>query len=207
MKNRILNIAFVFAIFFNAFSYNAQVVPPQPMDPPIDEMDRSDYIVIPDEQVFDGVEQQPEFPGGQEAMFNFLVKNLTYPELALERSLQGRVYVQFLVCKDGSVKDIKVLRGIETSLDNEAIRVIKMMPKWKPGTFKGKPVNVMFNLPINFKINGDNPSVSNDNSSENIDNKIIRAKQMILQGYKLKKVCKETGLSKDRVKDLKKEVK
>ena len=196
MKNRILNIALLFAIIFNVFSYNAQVEE-------VVEEEETETGAYP----LDDEEENPEFPGGQEAMFNFLVKNLTYPELALERSLQGRVYVQFVVCKDGSIKDIKVLRGIETSLDNEAIRVIKMMPKWKPGTFKGKPVNVMFNLPINFKINGDNPSVSNDNSSENIDNKILRAKQMIHQGYKLKKVCKETGLSKDRVKDLKKEVK
>jgi TonB family protein len=188
-----LNIAFLFAIIFNVFDYNAQV----------EEVVEEEEI----ESVFDGIEQQPEFPGGQEAMFNFLVKNLTYPELALERSLQGRVYVQFVVCKDGSIKDIKVLRGIETSLDNEAIRVIKMMPKWKPGTLKGKPVNVMCNLPINFKINGDNPSVSNDNSTVNIDDKIIRAKQMMRQGYKLKKICKETGLSKEQVKECKNEVK
>jgi len=190
MKIRILNIALLFAIFFNAFSYNAQ------------EEDES-----VSETIFDVVEQHPEFPGGQEAMYNFLAKNLTYPELALEQSIQGRVYVQFVICKDGSIKDIKVLKGIETSLDSEAIRVIKMMPKWKPGIQRGKPVNVRFNLPIKFKINGDNPSVSNDNSSEKIDDKITRSKQMIRQGYKLKKICKETGLSKEQVKDLKKEVK
>ena len=101
--------------------------------------------------VFDVVEKMPEFPGGQVEMMKFLSKNINYPSVALEQGMQGRVYVQFVIWKDGSVREVKVLRGVGSPLDNEAIRVIKMMPNWGPGIQRGVAINARYTLPIKFK--------------------------------------------------------
>ena len=98
------------------------------------------------------VEKMPEFPGGQEALNRFLVRNIKYPLLAQENGIQGRVVRQFVVNSDGSIVDISVVRGVEESLDKEAIRVIKSMPKWTPGRQGGKSVRVKYTLPIRFKL-------------------------------------------------------
>ena len=98
------------------------------------------------------VEKMPEFPGGQEALNRFLVRNIKYPLLAQENGIQGRVVCQFVVNSDGSIVDISVVRGVEESLDKEAIRVIKSMPKWTPGRQGGKSVRVKYTLPIRFKL-------------------------------------------------------
>ena len=98
------------------------------------------------------VEKMPEFPGGQEALNRFLVRNIKYPLLAQENGIQGRVVCQFVVNSDGSIVDIAVVRGVEESLDKEAIRVIKSMPKWTPGRQGGKSVRVKYTLPIRFKL-------------------------------------------------------
>jgi TonB family protein len=105
-----------------------------------------------EEEVFTIVENMPEFPGGQKALYEFLVKNLKYPAKAKKKGISGKVYVNFVIGKDGQVRDIKVIRGVHKLLDKEAIRVMKAMPKWKPGTQRGKNVNVSYNLPINFKL-------------------------------------------------------
>ena len=98
------------------------------------------------------VEKMPEFPGGQEALNRYLVRNIKYPLLAQENGIQGRVVCQFVVNSDGSIVVISVVRGVEESLDKEAIRVIKSMPKWTPGRQGGKSVRVKYTLPIRFKL-------------------------------------------------------
>jgi protein TonB len=106
-----------------------------------------------EEVVFVVVESMPEFPGGQQALFKYLGDNVKYPVIAQENGIQGRVICQFVVNKDGSIVDFEVVRsGGDPSLDKEAVRVIKSMPKWKPGKQRGKPVRVKFTLPVNFKL-------------------------------------------------------
>ena len=106
-----------------------------------------------DDRVFVEVEKMPEFPGGQQALLNFLKENVKYPEIAKENGIQGRVICQFVVAKNGAIEDVKVLRsGGDASLDKEALRVIKAMPNWQPGWQDGKPVRTRFNLPIIFKL-------------------------------------------------------
>ncbi|MDF1673998.1 MAG: energy transducer TonB [Vicingaceae bacterium] len=114
---------------------------------------QQDSINKTEDPVFDGfVETMPDFPGGEQAMMKFIIKNIEYPTIAQENGISGKVFIRFVVDKDGSITDVKTVRGISSELDNEAIRVIKMMPKWTPGTQLGKPVRVMFTLPINFTL-------------------------------------------------------
>ena len=102
--------------------------------------------------VFQVVENMPEFPGGRKALMEYLAENIKYPSIAAENNIQGRVVCQFTVWKDGSIKDIVVARGIDPSLDREAIRVVQSMPKWTPGKQRGKAVNCRFTLPILFRL-------------------------------------------------------
>jgi protein TonB len=97
------------------------------------------------------VEQQPEFEGGYDAMLSFVRRNLTFPAKARKEGVHGTVYVTFIVMRDGSIKEIRVLRKVHPDLDAEAVRVVKLMPKWNPGMQNGVPVNVRFNLPVTFK--------------------------------------------------------
>jgi protein TonB len=103
-------------------------------------------------EVFQVVEQMPEFPGGMDKLMEYLSKNIKYPSIAQENNIQGRVIVEFVVNKDGSIVDPVVLRSVDPYLDKEAIRVVKSMPKWKPGEQRGKPVRVKFTLPVMFKL-------------------------------------------------------
>ena len=105
-----------------------------------------------EEEVFDMVEQAPQFPGGQAELMSWLGKNIRYPVIAQENGIQGRVICQFVVGSDGSVRDIKVMRGVDPSLDKEAIRVIQSMPKWIPGRQNGKAVSVRYTLPVTFRL-------------------------------------------------------
>lgn len=105
------------------------------------------------QQIFMVVEEMPEFPGGQAALMSFIAKSIKYPVVAQENGIQGRVTCSFVVNKDGSIVDAEVIRGIDPSLDKEALRVINTMPKWKPGKQRGKPVRVKFTVPINFRLN------------------------------------------------------
>ena len=105
-----------------------------------------------DETVFNVVEVDPEFPGGMEALYKYLSENIRYPEQAKNEKIQGRVFISFVVEKDGSITDAKVIRGIGGGCDEEGLRVVNAMPKWTPGKQLGKAVRVQFNLPINFKL-------------------------------------------------------
>lgn len=102
------------------------------------------------ENIFTVVEVMPEYPGGVNEMMKFLAENIKYPTAAKENGVSGKVYVSFIVEKDGLISDITILRGIGAGCDEEAIRVIKMMPKWKPGTQRGQAVRVQYNVPIKF---------------------------------------------------------
>ena len=104
-------------------------------------------------EIFEVVEQNPSFPGGDKALMQWLQKNLKYPAVAQENNIQGRVTVQFVVNKDGSIVDPKVVRsGGDQSLDKEAMRVVQAMPKWIPGRQRGKNVRVRFTLPVTFRL-------------------------------------------------------
>lgn len=104
------------------------------------------------DMVFDVVEVMPQFPGGQIAMLQYLMKNIKYPEQAMKEGIQGRVAVRFIVEKDGSISDVKPVLSVHPLLNKEAVRVVKSMPKWTPGKQNGKPVRVRFNLPVMFKL-------------------------------------------------------
>ena len=103
-------------------------------------------------QVFNVVEKMPEYPGGMNALMNYLATNIHYPEKAKKQEIEGRVFINFVINKDGSVSNVRVLRGISPECDAEAVRVVEGMPKWIPGEQKGQPVRVRFNIPIKFAL-------------------------------------------------------
>jgi protein TonB len=103
-----------------------------------------------DNQVFFIVEDMPEFPGGELALRQYIANAIKYPVIAQENGIQGRVYVTFVVNTDGSIADARIARGVDPSLDKEALRVVNQLPNWKPGKQRGKPVRVSYTVPINF---------------------------------------------------------
>ncbi len=105
-----------------------------------------------DNQIYTVVEQQPEFPGGYEAMMKFIQKNMKYPPQARRMGTEGRVFVGFVVNTDGKITDVQTVKGISMDCDKEAARVVQMMPPWKAGKQNGRPVRVRFVLPVNFKL-------------------------------------------------------
>ena len=105
------------------------------------------------QNVYDQVEQMPEFPGGMPAMIEYLQTNMKYPEDAVKQKVGGRVMVMFVVETDGTISNVRVARNVFPSLDAEAVRVVKAMPKWKPGKEKGRRVRVNYTLPVVFSIN------------------------------------------------------
>jgi protein TonB len=107
---------------------------------------------LSEEETFIIVEKMPEYPGGIGAMHDFLVKNIEFPKTAVETGIKGTVYLYFIVEKDGSISNIKIIRGIGGGCDQEAERVISKMPKWNPGSQRGKPVRVSFNIPVVFDL-------------------------------------------------------
>ena len=118
-------------------------VPPPPPKPKVEEVTEEIFVVV---------EEQPEFPGGNAAMMKFLSDNIKYPIIAQENGIQGRVITNFVVERDGSITDVQVVRGVDPSLDKEAIRVIQSMPKWKAGKQRGSAVRVRFTLPVVFRL-------------------------------------------------------
>ncbi len=106
-----------------------------------------------EEEIFMVVEEQPEFPGGQQALRKYIAENIDYPDAAAENQIQGTVYIQFVVTSNGTVEQAKVVRGVDPALDKEALRVVNSMPDWKPGKQRGKAVNVYFTVPIKFVLN------------------------------------------------------
>ena len=105
------------------------------------------------DMVFDVVEVMPQFPGGQIAMLQYIMKNIKYPEQAMKEGIQGRVAVSFIVEKDGSISNVRPVHSVHSLLNKEAVRVVESMPKWTPGKQNGKPVRVRFNVPVMFKLN------------------------------------------------------
>ena len=104
------------------------------------------------DKVYEKVEVMPEFPGGEQAMMEFVAKNVIYPKEAIEKEIDGRVLVSFIVEKEGSINEVKVMKGIGGGCDEEAVRVISAMPKWMPGKQEGKPVRVSYMMPITFRL-------------------------------------------------------
>ena len=139
-----------------------QVAPPPPVAPPAvpetltiveDNVDVEETDIASTEDVGQVVENMPEFPnGGQAGLMQYLSKNIKYPTISQEQGTQGRVTCQFVVNKDGSIVDVKVIRGVDPYLDKEAVRVISTMPKWKPGMQRGKPVRVKYTVPVMFRL-------------------------------------------------------
>ena len=103
-------------------------------------------------KIFTIVEEMPSFPGGEEKMLEYVSRNIKYPPMARENGITGRVYVNFYIDKDGKVQNAKIVRGIGGGCDEEALRVVRAMPQWKPGKQNGRTVNVNYNLPINFTL-------------------------------------------------------
>ncbi len=108
--------------------------------------------INPDEDIYNVVDAMPEFPGGVEAMNKWLSQNIQYPQNTQKQKIEGRVICQFVVSSTGKIKDVTVVKSVEKSLDNEAVRAISAMPDWKPGVQDGKAVNVRYILPIKFKL-------------------------------------------------------
>lgn len=119
--------------------------PPAPVGPPTQQEEET-------EEIFTVVEDPTEFPGGMEELQKYLGRSIKYPEIAQENGIQGRVIVQFVVERDGSTAHIEVVRGVDPALDKEAMRVVKEMPKWKPGKQRGKPVRTKYTLPVQFRL-------------------------------------------------------
>ena len=127
-------------------------------DQEVDQNTQVEFVEFDDEEeaadegeVFFIVEDMPSFQGkGQDGFRSYIHDNLRYPEIAAENGISGRVFVQFTVNKDGSISDVKVIRGVDSALDAEALRVVKTAPKWEPGKQRGKPVRVSFTFPIVF---------------------------------------------------------
>lgn len=122
------------------------------IDEPVGDADVKQVIEEDPNQIFTAVENQPDFPGGMQAFYKYLGNNIRYPAVARENNVQGRVFVTFVVEKDGSLTDIKVMRGIGSGCDEEAVRVLKKSPKWKAGIQNGRPVRVQYSVPIAFNL-------------------------------------------------------
>lgn len=123
-------------------------------------------ITSKENDIFLVVEEMPEFPGGDAALRNFLASNVKYPAEAQQKGVQGKVYISFIVTKTGTIANAKIVRGVTPSLDQEAIRVVNLLPTWKPGKQKGEAVNVSYTVPINFVLEGDTKK-SNTSTEEN----------------------------------------
>jgi protein TonB len=104
------------------------------------------------QEVFVVVEEMPSFPGGEKALMDFIYANIQYPEIAKENNIQGKVILRFCVTYKGGVDQVQVIKPVDPSLDNEAVRVIKLLPAWKPGKQGGKPVNVWYSVPVTFQL-------------------------------------------------------
>jgi len=122
-------------------------------------------------KVYSIVDEMPEFPGGETSLRKYIDNSIRYPEIARENGIEGKVYVTFVVGRDGYVKDAKIQRGVDPSLDKEALRVISSLPIWKPGKFDGKPVNTYFTVPVNFKLDSEEKTTINVRGIGTIDNK------------------------------------
>jgi protein TonB len=149
MRHILITIAFV-AAFLAA---HAQQPPPKtPKDPDTNIAPEPKADTPVHNNVFYKVEHEPEFPGGIEKLYRYLGKNLRYPAAARENNTQGKVFVTFIIEKDGSLTDIRVLKSLSPETDAEAIRLIQNCPKWNPGIQNGRPVRVSYSMPVDFEL-------------------------------------------------------
>ena len=118
-----------------------------------DEDEEIEIIEEDDDEFFMVVENMPQFPGGDLGLMKYIQKHVKYPAIAKEYNITGKVYISFIVDKSGKVTNVKIVRGVDKNLDAEAMRVVKSLPKYKPGKQRGKAVRVMFTIPINFQLN------------------------------------------------------
>lgn len=132
-------------IAFVSADEKKELPPPAPVGPVVVEEEEADHV-------FEVVEEPTEFPGGPTAMMKWLTDNVKYPEIAQENNIQGRVYVSFVIERDGSPTNVQVARGVDPALDREAVRVVSRMPKWKPGKQRGKAVRQKFTIPVLFRL-------------------------------------------------------
>ncbi len=142
-------------LLFGSFTLICSLTFGQVGDPVPEPAPKSVEPVKPQEPViYDVVDEQAEFPGGKEALMEYLKKNLKYPESAKENGLEGKCYLQFIVSEHGYTSNVKIRKGVTDcpECDQEAIRLVKGMPKWKPGKINGKSVNSIYTLPIVFKL-------------------------------------------------------
>ncbi len=137
LKSLLLMAGLLFA--GRTLAQNDAVPPP----PPMPDVDDTELVVV---------EQMPEFPGGQGALAAFMVKEVKYPKKAKRDGIEGKVYVSFVVDTAGNITDVSILRGAHPLLDEEAMRAVRLMPKWTPGKQNGKPVKTRFSLPVVFKL-------------------------------------------------------
>ena len=122
------------------------------IDEPVGNSDVKQVTEEDPNKIFTAVEQEPKFPGGEDAFRNYLGKNIRYPAIAKENNVQGKVFLSFVVERDGTLTDLKVVRGIGSGCDDEAMRVLRNSPKWKPGIQNGRPVRVSYTIPISFAL-------------------------------------------------------
>ncbi len=147
-------VAFVLAL---AFSVSPVITTMAQVEKSVQKVDKqSNQKPQSDDPIFTVVEVMPQFPGGDEARNKYMQENLTYPDEARKAGIQGTVYVTFVIETDGSVSNVKVLRGVDKSLDEVAVKAIENMPSWKPGMQRGEPVRVQFNMPVKFALDNEN---------------------------------------------------
>ena len=126
--------------------------PPPPPPPPVPQSTDTKAVSVMTDGAYRVVDVMPEFPGGDTALLKYIADSTHYPKDAKEHAIQGKVITRFMVKEDGSVSDVSVLKGVSPSLDNESIRVVKMLPKFSPGILNGKSVPVWYIVPITFKL-------------------------------------------------------
>ncbi|HEX3386474.1 MAG TPA: energy transducer TonB [Mucilaginibacter sp.] len=151
MKPILITIYFI--AFLSIAKAQQATVSPKKADPNADVVIDEPVKMVEDtsqSKIFTSVEQIPMFPGGFEALYKYLTQNIHYPASAVKDKIEGKVFLTFVVEKDGSLTDIKVVRGVSADIDTEALRVLKESPKWQPGTQNSRPVRVQFTVPISF---------------------------------------------------------
>ena len=150
MQFNLKNVLLISALHLVSVAAFSQTTEPEPAA-----TKQEPAVVEEQEPIYDIVDEPAEFPGGLAALKRYMMENLKYPQTAVEMGLQGKVFLQFYILEDGSITGIKIKKGVVDcpECDAEAVRLVKSMPKWKPGKVNGKAVNSTFSLPVSFKLN------------------------------------------------------
>jgi protein TonB len=151
MKKHIVNYFFLFIYLINSITGFSQIKEVK-KNQTLDLGENFNKVFSQSEEIYTSIDINAEFPGGKNKMYDFINANIAYPPKAKRANVSGKVFLKFIVYKDGHIDNIELLKGIGFECDEEAIRIIKIMPRWKPGKYKGKIVNSYFNLPINFQL-------------------------------------------------------